>query len=99
MSPHEKVYNRVPIQNTLTFCHTTRLINMFIKIEYSNNRNEVIVLQNVGYFLKSYFFKWTQYCFLQTTRPNCTPTACEVHRKHTWLPYITPNGVRMAREV
>lgn len=60
MSPLEKVKNRIPIQKTLTFCHTTRLINMFIRLNIQcNNKNEIVDLQNEGYFLKSHFFKWT----------------------------------------
>ena len=35
MSSLEKVKNQVPIQNMLTFCHTTLSINLFVKIEYT----------------------------------------------------------------
>lgn len=35
MSPLEKVKNRVPIQNVLTFCHATLSIEMSTKIEYT----------------------------------------------------------------
>lgn len=35
MSPLEKVKNRVPIQNMLTFYHVTLSIEMSTKIEYT----------------------------------------------------------------
>ena len=44
MSPLEKVKNQVPIQNTLTFCQTSRLINMLIKIEIYNVVTEMRLL-------------------------------------------------------
>lgn len=60
MSPLEKVKNQVTIQNTLTSCQTSRLINMLIKIEIYNVVTEMrlLISKMKVDFLKSYFFKW-----------------------------------------
>ena len=44
MSSLEKVKNQVPIQNALTFCQTSSLINMLIKIEIYNVVTEMRLL-------------------------------------------------------
>ena len=59
MSSLEKVKNQVPIQNTLTFCQTSSLINMLIKIEIYNVVTEMrlLIYKMKVVFLKSHFFK------------------------------------------
>ena len=41
MSPLEKVKNRVPIQNMLTFCHVTLSIKMSTKIDIYDVTTEI----------------------------------------------------------